>query len=880
MDLTAAALDQAQALYTRADSSSQPPTYKAIGISLAISSGVFIGISFVIKKIGLLKANEKYNEEAGEGYGYLKNLWWWTGMTLMIIGETCNFVAYCFVDAILVTPMGALSVVVTTILSAIFLKERLSFVGKVGCFNCIIGATIIALNAPSEASVSDIQGMQHYVIQPGFLVYAGVIIAGCLFTALWAGPRYGKRSMFVYITICSLIGGLSVVATQGLGASILAEIRGESQFKHWFLYVLFVFVVCSLLTEIIYLNKALNIYNAALVTPTYYVMFTSSTIITSAVLFKGFAASAMTIVTIVMGFLTICSGVVLLQLSKSAKDVPDAAVFKGDLDQIREVGEQEAPELEPKADAIRGTAAIIRRISMSRQKMEEEEAKRFFKEKHEDQTSQVGDNEVVEWDGIRRRKTVIGDHPIMTPKSSRSLRSPHPPLGMSHFPEEGDQMPPRTPRTPSANNSFFGDVRSRASTILQNPLHWRQGADGDEPQTSIHPVALTEIALHNKQGVDTAYHGSSGDGGLEPPFQPQSGRERSNTPRSIAWADERSDTSPTRNSHLAPDPPPHYARRQFSFNTIFGRKKSGESLPRPPVSPGRSILRHTADIKPGSSDYRRAVKSATEEERLGLVKGDHQSSKEGHDEDIEEEDGDESYDEKMMIRSSSPEMFDEGISQALEDVKSQYAPRPHQVSTSSSISTTTFPPYEDMHHHYERHGPSSGQFGGYQSIRRVSSPPPPESSVSGAQPYHLSSHVGPSAVSSGKQKKGSGVLPPIPDATTRETDSDFVHVQMGNPPPAYSRGVEEDDFNPSEFGVISAPSSSSSAASPASAGRTYRGSYRRHGNHQTTSSSSSSSNRNPRGTGQARNGPRSNSDSSNDGSEIGSRRLVRDGAFI
>ena len=63
-----------------------------------------------------------------------------------------------------------------------------------------------------------------------------------------------------------------------------------------------------------------------------------------------------------MGFLQICAGVILLQLSKSAKDVPDAAVFKGDLDQVREVAEQEQPETEPKADAIRGTAAIIRAV--------------------------------------------------------------------------------------------------------------------------------------------------------------------------------------------------------------------------------------------------------------------------------------------------------------------------------------------------------------------------------------------------------------------------------------------------------------------------------------------------------------------------------------
>ena len=239
---------------TDANTEERPKAYKTVGIILAVSSGLFIGVSFVLKKKGLLKSNVKYNEAAGEGYGYLKNAFWWTGMTLMIIGEICNFVAYAFVDAILVTPLGALSVVVTTILSAIFLKERLSLVGKIGCFLCIVGSVVIVMNAPEEASAATIQEMQHFVIAPGFLVYAGIIIVGATFTALWAGPRYGKKSMLVYISICSWVGGLSVVATQGLGAAIVTQINGTPQFNQWFLYVLLVFVVTTLVTEIIYLN--------------------------------------------------------------------------------------------------------------------------------------------------------------------------------------------------------------------------------------------------------------------------------------------------------------------------------------------------------------------------------------------------------------------------------------------------------------------------------------------------------------------------------------------------------------------------------------------------------------------------------------------------
>jgi hypothetical protein len=102
-----------------------------------------------------------------------------------------------------------------------------------------------------------------------------------------------------------------------------------------------------------------------------------------------------------MGFLQICAGVILLQLSKSAKDVPDAAVFSGDLDQVRTVAEQEQPESEPKADAIRGTAAIIRRLSTSRQKLEAAEAKRIHEERLKDQMEPIGENEQYEWDGLK-----------------------------------------------------------------------------------------------------------------------------------------------------------------------------------------------------------------------------------------------------------------------------------------------------------------------------------------------------------------------------------------------------------------------------------------------------------------------------------------------
>ncbi|KAI8328682.1 magnesium transporter NIPA-domain-containing protein [Choanephora cucurbitarum] len=299
-------------------SGSQAGLYKGIGVSLAIASGIFIGSSFVFKKKGLLQSIEKSGGVAGEGYTYLKNAMWWTGMIMMIVGELCNFIAYAFTQAILVTPLGALSVVISAVLSSIFLKERLSFQGKIGCFQCILGAIIIVLHAPEQSSAdTSIEAFKHLVLSIGFLIYAGIAASIALVLIFFCAPRWGKKNMLVYIIVCSMIGSISVVFTQGLGSAIVHSISQDNQFTNWFIYIVLAIVVVTLLTQIVYLNKALNLFNTALVTPTYYVIFTTMTIVSSIVLYQGFEASPVDIVTCVMGFLSICSGVAILHNSNS-----------------------------------------------------------------------------------------------------------------------------------------------------------------------------------------------------------------------------------------------------------------------------------------------------------------------------------------------------------------------------------------------------------------------------------------------------------------------------------------------------------------------------------------------------------------------------------
>lgn len=88
-------------------------------------------------------------------------------LTVVGIGEVCNFAAYAFAPAILVTPLGALSVLIGAVLGSYFLQEELGILGKLGSAICLIGTVIIVLHAPPDEEIETIDQILDYAIQPG-----------------------------------------------------------------------------------------------------------------------------------------------------------------------------------------------------------------------------------------------------------------------------------------------------------------------------------------------------------------------------------------------------------------------------------------------------------------------------------------------------------------------------------------------------------------------------------------------------------------------------------------------------------------------------------------------------------------------------------------
>jgi drug/metabolite transporter (DMT)-like permease len=239
----------------------------------------------------------------------------------VVVGEIFNFAAYAFAPAILVTPLGALSVLIGAVLGSYFLKEYLGVLGKIGCAICLIGSVIIVLHAPPDRDVDSVDEILHFAVQPGFLVYCVFVAVFSVFMIYKIAPKYGKKNPLVYLSICSTTGSVSIMAIKAFGTALKMTFAGQNQFTHPSTYVFVIMIVGCILTQMNYFNKALSQFSTNIVNPLYYVTFTTCTLIASFLLFQGFnTTEAVNTISLLCGFLIIFSGVYLLNLSRDDPD--------------------------------------------------------------------------------------------------------------------------------------------------------------------------------------------------------------------------------------------------------------------------------------------------------------------------------------------------------------------------------------------------------------------------------------------------------------------------------------------------------------------------------------------------------------------------------
>ena len=250
----------------------------------------------------------------------------------------------------------------SAVLASVMLNERLNIHGKLGCILAIIGSTVVVIHSPESPGVDNLyetgQNMlspckcallthkvlfvntctKNYLLGSGencckiiitnnvfityhsfavFILYAGSAVSLAIYLIFWKSPKIGQTNVLVYVSICSLLGSLSVVFAKGLSIAIRLTASGNSQLLNPLAWFFLIAMATGITIQLSYLNMALDTFNTALVTPIYYVMFTTLSITSSGILYKEWTKlSIANVAGDLCGFATTICGVFLLHMFK------------------------------------------------------------------------------------------------------------------------------------------------------------------------------------------------------------------------------------------------------------------------------------------------------------------------------------------------------------------------------------------------------------------------------------------------------------------------------------------------------------------------------------------------------------------------------------
>jgi hypothetical protein len=92
-------------------------------------------------------------------------------------------------------------------------------------------------------------------------VYCILVVTSTLVLIYKVAPFYGKKNVLVYVSICSLVGSITVMASKGFGIALKLTFAGNNQLLYPSTYVFAIVVGIAVVTQMNYFNKALDIFS-------------------------------------------------------------------------------------------------------------------------------------------------------------------------------------------------------------------------------------------------------------------------------------------------------------------------------------------------------------------------------------------------------------------------------------------------------------------------------------------------------------------------------------------------------------------------------------------------------------------------------------------
>ncbi|XP_019940838.1 NIPA-like protein 3 [Paralichthys olivaceus] len=265
-------------------------TDNLIGTLLAIFGNVLVSISLSIQKFSHVTLAGTKDPRA-----FYRTKTWWCGFVLTCLGEGANFVSYAFAPLAVIAPLNAVSVLTSSILGLIFLREKskpsvftkryaLSFLG---CILTIGGTYLFVAFGPNSHEKLNAENIvRHLVGWPVLLYLLLEIITFCLL--LYFYKQRSANHVVVILMLVALLGSVTVITVKAVSGMLVLSAEGTMQLDDPIFSVLFVCMLASVVFQARFLSQACKLHDSSLIASVNYILSTSFAIVAGAVFYFEF----------------------------------------------------------------------------------------------------------------------------------------------------------------------------------------------------------------------------------------------------------------------------------------------------------------------------------------------------------------------------------------------------------------------------------------------------------------------------------------------------------------------------------------------------------------------------------------------------------------
>eukprot|EP00038_Savillea_parva_P026207 m.52260 g.52260 ORF g.52260 m.52260 type:complete len:437 (-) comp7361_c0_seq2:56-1366(-) len=333
-------------------------TATMIGVAISLAANLFINVGLNIQKFAHSEAAERRHaaeqrrqsrvdtvegdddEDDDDDDAETSTFWslrWLSGLAIQLTGESGNMVAYSFAATSIVAPLGAVGLLANIYIATCVLGERFRARDVLGSLLAGGGAALIAVWAPSNTLQMTASHMLHRIILQDRFFYL-IAIAGCGF-GLFGVEQCWKHhpSMLRRLAISGSFATFTIFSIKGVSL-IVRDVVAQSDLSLLKTPVFLCLMPVALVSgpgQIYWLNKALAIFPASSVVPTYYVFFSLSAILVGGIVYHDFDHMKLQALGFFgLGVLSCMCGVLIINSGREDPTLDDDEDMVSDTDSI------------------------------------------------------------------------------------------------------------------------------------------------------------------------------------------------------------------------------------------------------------------------------------------------------------------------------------------------------------------------------------------------------------------------------------------------------------------------------------------------------------------------------------------------------------------